>query len=221
MLSILSNSTLSHPVGCQFFFLSEKLQAMNFLETGRKHSTCSEKSMTSVASDASGWLTVSASQNLAAVLNDPNRGKQKDFFTKVWGVDFVEAPLAIIPPNPHLPLVTRAHFETYLRKISKRHRRHDQLRSQLTESQQFPAQRRRQRSLERRIEPLDIPSIFLQTDFDLSQPVVFNTALPFARAGITVDGAFRQNGKILQEKVGFEKWRSLLARSRRNLKNFS
>lgn len=166
--------------------------------------------MTSVASDASGWLMVSASQNLAAVLNDPNRGKQKDFFTKVWGIDFAEAPLATIQPNPHLPLVTRAHFETYLRKISKRHRRHDQLKTQLTESQQFPSHRRRQKSLERRIEPLDIPSIFLQTDFDLSRPGVFNTALPFARAGITVDGAFRQNGKILQEKVGLLIFSSVL-----------
>lgn len=64
-------------------------------------------------------MMVSASQNLAAVLNDPGRGKQRDFFTKIWGVDFVETPLANITPNPNLPLITRAHFETYLRKISK------------------------------------------------------------------------------------------------------
>jgi len=64
-------------------------------------------------------MSISASQNLAAVLNDPGRGKQRDLFTRLYGADFAENTLLQVPTNPHLPIVSRAHFDTYLRKISK------------------------------------------------------------------------------------------------------
>lgn len=41
-----------------------------------------------------------SSQNLPAVLNDPGRGKQRDFFTRTWGIEFVETKQ--IPPSPHV-----------------------------------------------------------------------------------------------------------------------
>lgn len=81
------------------------------LSTSSQHSTSSESS--------SQWTVFSASQNLAAVLNDPNRGKQRDIFTKLWGVDFIEKSLSDIPNHPYLPEINHTHFENYLRKISK------------------------------------------------------------------------------------------------------
>jgi hypothetical protein len=82
------------------------------------------------------WNIFMSSQNLPAVLNDPNRGKQvlensvysafiykfgiffqRDFFTKLWGDDFVES--AYIGKPEHLPEVSPASFEPYLRKISR------------------------------------------------------------------------------------------------------
>lgn len=83
----------------------------------RKLSVTSQHSSSSDSSCQ--WTVFSASQNLAAVLNDPNKGKQKDFFTKLWGVDFVEKSSADIPKHPYLPEVNHSHFESYLKKISK------------------------------------------------------------------------------------------------------
>lgn len=65
------------------------------------------------------WTLFSAKQNLATVLNDPNRGKQKDCFTKHWGPDFVEKTPDQVPKHPRLPDVDRSHFESYLKKIAK------------------------------------------------------------------------------------------------------
>jgi hypothetical protein len=42
---------------------------------------------------------------------------QRDFFTKLWGDDFVES--AYIGKPEHLPEVSPASFEPYLRKISR------------------------------------------------------------------------------------------------------
>lgn len=36
------------------------------------------------------WTFYSASQNLPAVLNDPNKGKQSNFFTRTWGDAFTD-----------------------------------------------------------------------------------------------------------------------------------
>ena len=37
---------------------------------------------------ADSWSVLSSTVNLPAVLNDPGKGKQRDFFTRSWGVDF-------------------------------------------------------------------------------------------------------------------------------------
>ncbi|XP_018324778.1 vacuolar protein sorting-associated protein 54 [Agrilus planipennis] len=71
------------------------------------------------------WSMFSASQNLPAVLNDPNKGKQSNFFTRTWGDNFVES--ANPGKSPFLPEVGYAHFESFLRKYSRRYRRHVRL----------------------------------------------------------------------------------------------
>lgn len=89
------------------------------------------------------WNVYSASQNLAAVLNNPNKIKQvkrrslcnravieflimpsvctvslqKDFFTKLWGEAFIE--ISHVPDPQYLPTISKAHFEPYIRKLSK------------------------------------------------------------------------------------------------------
>ena len=74
----------------------------------------------SLLSDGAAWNVNAACQNMAAILNDPKRGKQKDFFTRTWGDGFVEG--SNIPPNPLLPEVTEATFSPYLKKIAKRYK---------------------------------------------------------------------------------------------------
>ncbi|XP_021939639.1 vacuolar protein sorting-associated protein 54 [Zootermopsis nevadensis] len=80
------------------------------------------------------WSIYSAAQNLPAVLNDPNRGKQRDFFTKTWGDGFIEK--ANIPKSLYLPDVSRVHFESYVRKIARKYHKH--ARMKVTAPKQSP-----------------------------------------------------------------------------------
>jgi vacuolar protein sorting-associated protein 54 len=68
------------------------------------------------------WSVYSAALNFPALLNDPNGGKQRDFFTKTWGDSFVEK--TDIPKPYYLPDISHAHFESYLQKIARRHHKH-------------------------------------------------------------------------------------------------
>ncbi len=75
----------------------------------------------SLLSDGANWSVNAACQNMAAILNDPKRGKQKDFFTRTWGESFVET--SAILPSPLLPNVDDSYFAPYLKKISKRYKK--------------------------------------------------------------------------------------------------
>ncbi|CAG0924155.1 unnamed protein product, partial [Notodromas monacha] len=86
----------------------------------RRRSSVLSLSGTATGSTRS-WTLYSASQNLATVLNDPNRGKQKDLFTKTWGESFVEKTM--VSPSPLLEPVTIMDLAPYLRKNSKRYRK--------------------------------------------------------------------------------------------------
>lgn len=68
-------------------------------------------------SDGAAWNVNAACQNMAAILNDPKKGKQKDFFTRTWGDSFVEN--TDISPS-HLPTVDASFFVPYLKKLAKR-----------------------------------------------------------------------------------------------------
>lgn len=68
------------------------------------------------------WSVFLSAQNLPAVLNDPNRGKQANIFTKQWGDSFVEK--VNIPASPLLPDITYDHLDSYIKHICKRYRRH-------------------------------------------------------------------------------------------------
>ncbi|KAK3932956.1 Vacuolar protein sorting-associated protein 54 [Frankliniella fusca] len=162
---------------------------------------------------SSKWTVYSGSQNLPAVLNDPNRGKQKDFFTKLWGDSFVER--TDIPPSPYLPEITAAHFESYLRKIGKRHKKHERMKvsapqpdenSQLLHS--FPNLRVPPvRPADKfKLEVDAIPRIFLQSNFSLSDPETFNAVYPITggddnATALSTPSSSIASGKLLQEQL--------------------
>jgi hypothetical protein len=61
------------------------------------------------------WTFFSSTQNLTAVLNDPNdRKRSKEFFTRTWGAEF---ELCDVPPLTLLQAVPRNYFRDYIRKI--------------------------------------------------------------------------------------------------------
>ncbi|XP_034826857.1 vacuolar protein sorting-associated protein 54 [Maniola hyperantus] len=112
------------------------------------------------------WTFYSSSQNLPAVLNDPNRGKQSNFFTKTWGDGFIDK--IEIYPSPYLPEITLLHFESYCKKVSKRYRRHCQLKDSLPIKVKTPV-----------VETVcEIPSIFFEQSLALNDAQNFSKVFP-------------------------------------------
>lgn len=143
------------------------------------------------------WTVFSSTQNLPAVLNDPNRGKQSNFFTKTWGDSFVEG--TDITKSPFLPDINHAHFETYLRKYARRQRRHIRL-SQTKLDNARPRSRSSDLS-SNEITIESVPSIFLKSSLPLNDPVVFNAI--FTSIGISKDANAQQSDRLLQEKLSY------------------
>ncbi|KAJ8945379.1 hypothetical protein NQ318_007025 [Aromia moschata] len=110
------------------------------------------------------WTLYNASQHLPAVLTDPNRGKQQNFFTKTWGDAFVEK--TSIEKSPFLPEITYAHFEAYLRKFNKRYKRHIRL-----AQTKFDNNHVKPKNTAFNID--SIPEIYLRQNFNLNDPKVF------------------------------------------------
>lgn len=109
------------------------------------------------------WTIYTAAQHLPAVLTDPNRGKQINFFTKTWGDTFVEK--TVIEKSPFLPEITYGHFETYLRKFGKRYKRH--LRLSQTKFENIHIKKNTDLNTD------SIPEIYLRQQFNLNDPKVF------------------------------------------------
>lgn len=120
------------------------------------------------------WSLYSAAQHLPAVLTDPNRGKQANFFTKTWGDSFVER--TEIEKSPFLPEITYAHFETYLRKFGKRYKRHLRLAQTKLENNHVRTRTKSDSKQEPNTE--SIPDIFLSQNFNLNDPKVFGAVFP-------------------------------------------
>ncbi|XP_053613187.1 vacuolar protein sorting-associated protein 54 [Plodia interpunctella] len=112
------------------------------------------------------WTFYSSSQNLPAVLNDPKKGKQANFFTKTWGDHFVEK--TEVYPSPYLPDITLSHFESYCKKISKRFRRHCRFKENVPVKTKPPV-------VENECE---VPDIFYEQALALNDPKVFSQVFP-------------------------------------------
>lgn len=141
------------------------------------------------------WTFYSAAQNLPAVLNDPNRGKQANFFVKTWGDTFVEK--TDVEKSPFLPEITYAHFDTYLRKIGKRYRRHSRLSQTKVETNHLKTRTKSDVSVTGS-SLSSIPEIFLRQSFPLNDPNTFNTVFP--NVGNSGDKSY-QSGRLLQEEL--------------------
>ncbi|CAG0885994.1 unnamed protein product [Darwinula stevensoni] len=122
------------------------------------------------------WNVFLASQNLASVLNDPKRGKQRDLFTKTWGESFIEKE---VPSCPFLPEIKVEDFTAYLKKTSKRYKKH--LKQKLSMTHSDSAQSTSLVPCHNQSSGLPnisvIPKIFLQPTFDLSEPETFQLVL--------------------------------------------
>ena len=141
------------------------------------------------------WSVFSAAQNLPAVLNDPGKHKQTNFFTKKWGDSFIEK--SHIPPNLCLDNIMWNDFDVYLKKIGKRYRRHARFIQNSKESQS-PTSVFKQLNDLGNASLSDIPEIFIRQNLELHNPTTFATVFP---VGVIDVEHGQQSGRLLQEKL--------------------
>lgn len=143
------------------------------------------------------WSVYSAAQNLPAVLNDPNRGKQSNFFVKTWGDSFVEK--VEIEKSPFLPDITYSHFESYLKKVARRIRRHRKLSHTKFEGNHIKTRSKNDITVDASID--SIPSIYLKPSLPLNETVVFNEVFPNISNNNKNENKNHQSGRLLQEQL--------------------
>jgi vacuolar protein sorting-associated protein 54 len=149
------------------------------------------------------WSVFSAAQNLPAVLNDPSRGKQTNFFTKKWGDSFIER--TSIPTTPLLADIKWNHFDTYLKKIGKRYRRHERyakmIRNEGDGSPVSPPPRQLPHDSPTEGSLKDIPDIFMKSEVELWNPSTFVQVFPGIGGTDGVPTTNYVSGRLLQEKL--------------------
>ncbi|KAI4460664.1 vacuolar protein sorting 54 [Holotrichia oblita] len=141
------------------------------------------------------WSLYSAAQNLPAVLNDPNRGKQSNFFVKTWGDTFIEK--VEIEKSPFLPDITYSHFESYLKKVGRRIRRHRKLSHTKFEGNHIKTRSKNEIVVDASIGT--IPAIYLKPTLPLNEPAVFNEVFP--NISNSNNNKNHQSGRLLQEEL--------------------
>ncbi|XP_017875868.1 vacuolar protein sorting-associated protein 54 [Ceratina calcarata] len=186
----------------------EGVSDKDYVAHATKHATMQQhKSNGDLSEPSSSWTVYSAAQNLPAVLNDPFKGKQSNFLTRTWGDGFVEK--VDIPKSPYLPDITMQHFESYLKKIARRYRKHSRMNSSVKRPttpnellQNFP-NLRKVKSLDRmQFDLSNIPKIFLTPNLDLSQKDNFYAVFPFTKSGLlNEDSNIVIHVKQMQEKL--------------------
>ncbi|XP_038072831.1 vacuolar protein sorting-associated protein 54-like [Patiria miniata] len=164
-------------------------------------------SVPSVVNDQHKWTIYCSQVSLPAVLNDPRKAKRElDFLTKTWGETFVERN--DILPSPHLPHITRAHFEKYLRWTGTRLKEHKKLDLAIStatvdpsDNHQSPVVRLKERGS---TEVEQIPKMFFRNDFALENPDTFEAVLPWSQfrgQRLSDPASGHQSSKLLQEKL--------------------
>lgn len=84
-----------------------------FCAAGDPNNLCDSPSL---VVDQHRWTIYHSKVNLPAALNDPRLAKREsDFFTKTWGVDFVDTE---VTPSFYLPQITKEHFALYQQEIT-------------------------------------------------------------------------------------------------------
>ncbi|XP_048392333.1 vacuolar protein sorting-associated protein 54 isoform X2 [Stegostoma tigrinum] len=171
--------------------------------TGDSSSLCDSPS---VVADQHRWTVYHSKVNLPAALNDPRLSKREsDFFTKTWGLDFVETE---VMPSFYLPPITKEHFAPYLKDMTLRQKIHEKckkicpLKDGLNQTL-VPVVHSHDRS---RTDLDQVPKIFLKSDFALEDPLTFSTVLPWShfsgQHGASGKGARDgASSRLLQEKL--------------------
>ncbi|XP_076245254.1 VPS54 subunit of GARP complex scat [Calliopsis andreniformis] len=187
----------------------EGVSDKDYIAHATKHAAMQHerKSNGQLSEPSSSWTVYSATQNLPAVLNDPFKGKQSNFLTRTWGDGFVEK--VDIPKSPYLPEITMQHFESYLKKIARRYRKHSRMNSNVNRPttpnellQNFP-NLKKVKSLDRmQFDLTSIPKVFLTPNLDLSQKDNFYAVFPFVKSGLlSKESNIVIHVKTMQEKL--------------------
>lgn len=117
------------------------------------------------------WSLYSASQNLSAVLNNPNLGKQSNFFVRTWGDSFVEKNET--EGSPFLLEINYSHFEKYLIQYGKRIKRHKRLLQYKSSNNNLTAISKDED--DEKVDLREIPDVFLKTQFELTDAGIFSS----------------------------------------------
>ncbi|XP_062404867.1 vacuolar protein sorting-associated protein 54 isoform X3 [Sardina pilchardus] len=155
----------------------------------------------SVVADQHRWTIYSSKVNLPAALNDPRLAKREsDFFTKTWGLDFVETE---VMPSFYLPNITKEHFTPYLQETSQKEKIHERCKAICPNKDDPDSVSSITHNHEKARDELEqVPKIFMKPDFALNDPVTFNAVLPWSHfsvaSGKNRDGA---SSRLLQEKL--------------------
>ncbi|NXN95623.1 VPS54 protein, partial [Rhinopomastus cyanomelas] len=154
----------------------------------------------SVVADQHRWTIYHSKVNLPAALNDPRLAKREsDFFTKTWGVDFVDTE---VTPSFYLPQITKEHFALYQQEITPREKVHERCKNTCTPKDTFD------RTLlhthdKSRTDLEQVPKIFMKPDFALEDSLTFNAVLPWSHFSTAGGKGTRDvaSSKLLQEKL--------------------
>lgn len=127
--------------------------------------------MSGMTSSSEKWSLYSASQNLSAVLHNPNLGKQSNFFVRTWGDSFVEK--VETERSPYLPEITYSHFERYLSQYGRKIKRHKRL-LQYKSSNNDVASTINNKE-DDKVDLREIPPVFLRPEFELTDAGIFSS----------------------------------------------
>ncbi|XP_064366199.1 vacuolar protein sorting-associated protein 54 [Dromaius novaehollandiae] len=154
----------------------------------------------SLVADQHRWTIYHSTVNLPAALNDPRLAKREsDFFTKTWGVDFVDTE---VTPSFYLPQITKEHFALYQQEITPREKIHEKCKNICPPKDTFD------RTLlhthdKSRTDLEQVPKIFMKPDFALEDSITFNAVLPWSHFNTAGGKGNRDaaSSKLLQEKL--------------------
>ncbi|XP_043911488.1 vacuolar protein sorting-associated protein 54 [Protopterus annectens] len=168
--------------------------------TGDSSTLCDSPS---VIADQHRWTIYHSQVNLPAALNDPRLAKREsDFFTKTWGLDFVDSE---VMPSFYLPQIVKEHFAPYLQETSQREKIHEKSKNVCPPKDNFdrtllsltPSNDKSRTDVEQ------LPKIFTKPDFALEDPLTFNAVLPWSHFSVAGGKGNRDvaSSRLLQEKL--------------------
>ncbi|XP_029449517.1 vacuolar protein sorting-associated protein 54 isoform X2 [Rhinatrema bivittatum] len=155
----------------------------------------------SVVADQHRWTIYHSKVNLPAALNDPRLAKREsDFFTKTWGLDFVETE---VMPSFYLPHVTKEHFALYKQETTQREKLHERCKNICPPKDDFDKTALSHSNDKSRTDLEHVPKIFMKPDFALEESLTFNAVLPWSHFSTAGGKGSRDaaSSKLLQEKL--------------------